>query len=93
MPRRTGRPSTSSASSGIPASSVEPPVMTTPAGEQVLEAALLDLALHQLEDLLHPRLEDLAEDLPAQHARLRGRPPTGTSMVSSLSTIEASAQP
>src|SRR3954464_14010019 len=38
-------------------------------GEQVLLARLLDLAMHELEQLLHPRLDDLAEDPPGEHPR------------------------
>src|SRR3954466_15533349 len=38
-------------------------------GEQVLLPGLLDLALHQLEQLLHPRFDDLAEDAPVEHPR------------------------
>ena len=44
-------------------------------GEQVLVAALLDLALHEREDLLDARLDDLGRGSAAT-ARAAARPPT-----------------
>src|SRR5262244_2712364 len=38
-----------------------------PRRQQLLVAAALDLPLHKLEDLLHPRLQDFAENLAAEH--------------------------
>ncbi len=67
--------------------------MTTPDASMSTEARLGDHVLHRLEDLLHARLDDLAQS--TWRGSTRGaRPPTdGTSMVSSSSTIARRAQP
>ncbi len=76
----------------MPSRIAPPPVSTMPELSDLLVAGPADLVPHQVEDLLGPRLEDLRQDAPRHHARLR--PPTlATSMVSSSSTIAESAQP
>ena len=93
IPRRTGSPSTSSASSGMPGEQRRAAGDDHARGEQVLDPALLDLALDELEDLLHPRLDDLGQDVAREHARLRGRPRSAPRWSRPCSPCEASAQP
>ncbi len=92
MPRRTGIPSTSSAISGMPLSSVEPPVITTP------EASSSSIPHFWISCCTSMKISSTrGSTISARmwRERMRGAPPPtlGTSMVSTPSTFLALAWP
>ena len=68
VPTRTPVPKTSLASSALPCIAAAPPVSTTPAASLPAKPADRDVALHEVEDLVHALVDDvrqqLARDLP-----------------------------
>src|SRR5438132_12932 len=92
IPRRTGRPVTSSASSGMPWSSVEPPVSTTPLASKSSCPAFW---ISRCTSWNNSSTRGSMISQRMRRLSTRGaRPPTlGTSMVSCRSSVEPCALP